>query len=64
MENLYSGMLEATGDAVSEWLLSPNFEARLFSFFPCTDITPNLANKVCIHSRLFDWAHLRLFDLE
>ena len=43
---LYSGMLEAAGPAVEEWLLSPEFEARLFSYFPCTDITPALANKV------------------
>ena len=43
---MYSGMLEAGGPAVEEWLLSPEFEARLFSYFPCTDITPALANKV------------------
>lgn len=39
-------MLEADGDAVEDWLLSPKFEAHLFLIFPCTDITPSLANKV------------------
>ena len=46
LENVYSGMLEASAEAVTEWLSSPGFELRLFSFFPCTDITPSLANKV------------------
>ena len=38
-------MLEADGEAVEEWLMSPKFEAHLFLIFPCTDITPSLANK-------------------
>ena len=29
-----------------EWLVSNKFEAQLFMIFPCTDITPSLANKV------------------
>ena len=43
---LFSGMLEASGAAVEEWVLLPEFEARLFSYFPCTNITHALANKV------------------
>ena len=43
---LFSGMLEASGPAVEEWVLLPEFEARLFAYFPCTSITPALANKV------------------
>ena len=39
-------MLEASGEAVEEWLHSSIFEEQLFCFFPCTDITPSLANKV------------------
>lgn len=39
-------MLEATGSDVCDWLLSDGFESRLFTFFPCTDITPSVANKV------------------
>ena len=50
---LYSGMLEAAGPAAEEWLLSPEFEARLFAYFPCTDITPALANKVRPHGTLY-----------
>lgn len=46
-DNMYSGMLEASGEAVEEWLQSSIFEEQLFCFFPCTDITPSLANKVC-----------------
>jgi hypothetical protein len=42
---LYSGMLEASGAAAEEWLAAPDFEGRLFAYFPCTDITPALANK-------------------
>lgn len=41
----YTGMLEAPGTDVCEWLLSDNFEARIFTFFPCTDITPTVANQ-------------------
>ncbi len=44
---MYSGMLEANGGEVTEWLRSPGFESKLFSFFPCTDILPTSANKVC-----------------
>ena len=39
-------MLEADNEAVEEWLLGPKYEAQLFLMFPCTDITPSLANKV------------------
>ena len=39
-------MLEADGEAVEEWLVSNKFEAQLFMIFPCTDLTPSLANKV------------------
>ncbi|KAL4442119.1 hypothetical protein ABPG77_011380 [Micractinium sp. CCAP 211/92] len=42
----YTGMLEAPGTEVCEWLLSDNFEARIFTFYPCTDITPTVANQV------------------
>ena len=44
-DNMYSGTLEASGEEVEEWLRSLNFEAYLFSFFPCTDILPSRANK-------------------
>lgn len=43
---MYSGMLEANGAEVAEWLLSPGFEAKLFSFFPCADIPLASASKV------------------
>lgn len=45
-DNVYSGMLEASGEAVEDWLQSPGFEEQLFCFFPCTDVMPSLANKV------------------
>ena len=45
-ENSFSGVLEADGEAVEEWLVSNKFEAQLFMIFPCTDLTPSLANKV------------------
>jgi len=51
---MYSGMLEANGEDVAEWLRSPGFESNMFSFFPCTDILPSTANQVpppCPHSR-------------
>ena len=41
----YAGMLEASGHDLCDWLLSDGFEARLFTFFPCTDITPAVANQ-------------------
>ena len=41
----YTGMLEAAGPEICDWLVSEAFEARLFTFFPCTDITPSMANK-------------------
>lgn len=47
----YTGMLEATGADVCDWLLSDGFEARLFTFFPCTDITTAVANQ----ARLRGW---------
>ena len=34
---MYSGVLEAAGPAAEQWLLSPAFEERLFSYFPCAD---------------------------
>lgn len=43
---MYAGILEANGEEVGEWLRSPGFEVKLFSFFPCTDILPSVANKV------------------
>lgn len=46
MDGGYTGMLEASGVDVCDWLLSDGFEARLFTFFPCTDILPSVANKV------------------
>ncbi|EFN58079.1 hypothetical protein CHLNCDRAFT_142374 [Chlorella variabilis] len=42
----YSGMLEAAGPDACDWLLGEGFEARLFTFFPCTDITPAVANTM------------------
>ena len=45
-ETMYSGMLEANGSEVAEWLQGPGFESKLFSFFPCTDVLPSSANKV------------------
>ena len=45
-ETMYSGMLEANGEDVAEWIRSPGFEYNLFSFFPCTDILPSTANQV------------------
>ena len=53
-ETMYSGMLEASGAEVFEWLRSPSFESKLFSFFPCTDILPTSANKVCCDQALPD----------
>ena len=46
MDGGYTGMLEASGTDVCDWLLSDGFEARLFTFFPCTDILPLVANQV------------------
>ena len=34
---MYSGVLEAAGPACEQWLCSPAFEERLFSYFPCAD---------------------------
>ena len=39
-----TGALEAAGHEVADWLLAEAFEGLLFSFFPCTDVTPALAN--------------------
>ncbi|KAK9846531.1 hypothetical protein WJX81_006057 [Elliptochloris bilobata] len=36
-DSAYSGVLEAAGPACEQWLLSPAFEERLFSYFPCAD---------------------------
>lgn len=43
---MYSGVLEAPGNEVAEWLMAPVFEEHLFSFFPCADTIPGMANKV------------------
>jgi len=45
-DTTYAGVLEADGRDVACWLAGPTFEERLFGFFPCTSITPALANKV------------------
>lgn len=42
---LFSGMLEASSAAVEEWMLSPEFDAKLFCYFPCADLTPDLASQ-------------------
>lgn len=39
-----NGILQASGADTAVWLLSNEFEAKLFSFFPCTDILPSVAN--------------------
>jgi len=41
-------MLEATSAAVEEWMLAPEFDARLFCYFPCADLTPDLASQACL----------------
>ena len=46
MDSPYSGTLEASSEDVEAWLLSSAFEAKLFSFFPCTDILPSSAETV------------------
>lgn len=57
---MYSGVLEASGKDVAEWLMSPIFEERLFSYFPCADTIPGMANKVrAVANTLF-----LSFDLE
>jgi len=43
--SVMSGTLEAPGGAVASWVLAEEFEARLFGFFPCTDILPSVANS-------------------
>lgn len=47
-DSMFSGMLEASAEAAEEWLMNKFFEEQLFCFFPCTEITPALANKVCL----------------
>ncbi len=42
---LFSGMLEASAGMVEEWMLSPDFDAKLFCYFPCADLTPDLASQ-------------------
>ena len=59
---MYSGTLEASGEEVEEWLRSLNFEAYLFSFFPCTDILPSRANKASCFSGSFASAAYVLQD--
>jgi pentatricopeptide repeat domain-containing protein 1 len=39
-------VLEAAGPEAAHWLLGDLFEARLFSFFPCTDVLPSAANRL------------------
>lgn len=41
-QRAYSGnpSLEASGQELAAWILSDNFTANLFSFFPCSDILP------------------------
>lgn len=51
-DSMYSGILEASGTDVGTWLLSPTFEEKLFSFFPCTNITPGLANQLPFNEAL------------
>ena len=43
---LFSGMLESPAGLVEEWMLSPDFDAKLFCYFPCADLTPDLASQV------------------
>ncbi|KAL3156639.1 hypothetical protein ABBQ38_000922 [Trebouxia sp. C0009 RCD-2024] len=45
MASMYSGVMEGSGEEVAAWLTSPAFEARLFTCFPCTNITPSSANQ-------------------
>lgn len=45
-DTMYSGVLEAAGSDVAAWLNSDTFEEHLFSFFPCTNIMPSVANQV------------------
>jgi len=45
-DSSYAGVLEASGRDVAFWLAGPTFEERLFGFFPCTNITPALANQI------------------
>lgn len=50
MASMYSGVMEGSGEEVAAWLTSPAFEARLFTCFPCTNITPSSANQVCMQA--------------
>ena len=50
MASMYSGVMEGSGEDVAAWLTSPAFEARLFTCFPCTNITPSSANQVPLAS--------------
>ncbi|CAD7704480.1 unnamed protein product, partial [Ostreobium quekettii] len=43
-DTMYSGVLEVSGSDVRDWLLSPVFEEKLFSFFPCADLPAAVAN--------------------
>lgn len=46
LASMYSGVMEGSGEEVAAWLTSPEFEQRLFTSFPCTNIIPSRANQV------------------
>lgn len=48
-DSVYSGVLEAAGPAAEQWLLSPAFEERLFSYFPCADPPAAAGSPVVRH---------------
>eukprot|EP00210_Caulerpa_lentillifera_P008588 g8192.t1 len=45
-DSMYSGVLKASGTDLASWLTSPCFEEKLFSFFPCTNLIPSIANQI------------------
>lgn len=51
-DTLYSGVLQASGKDVAMWLKSDLFEEHLFSYFPCTNVTPSIANQVFVETTL------------
>jgi len=42
--NATSPTLEANGPALAQWVLSPEFNDKVFSFFPCSDQIPRDSN--------------------
>ena len=50
-DSLYVGVLEASGRDVAAWLTGSEFEEHLFGFFPCTNVTPSIANTVTVTPR-------------